>query len=39
MFAYSDKYSDTAIIILNGYSELLSSDTTILHQNRKCFLS
>ena len=27
-------YSDTTIIIFNGCSELLSSDTTVLHQNR-----
>ena len=26
---YRDKYSDTAIIILNGCPELLSSDTTV----------
>ena len=30
MFAYSDKYYDTAIIIFNGCPELLSSDTTVM---------
>ena len=39
MFAYSDKYSALTIIILNGCSKLLSSDTTILHQNKQCFFS